>query len=82
MNGSIDKRDPPVKGLTYLKVIVRHQLNTWPAVVQRRDYLRAMSQSESLREAVRQTYGAHVHNALHAVLSFDLVRRSGRLNFG
>jgi hypothetical protein len=69
----------PAKRLEHLKVTLRHILNMWPPVLQRRHYLRAMSQSESLREAVDHTYAAHVHNAIHAVLSLDLVRAVGAL---
>jgi hypothetical protein len=63
--------------LARLKVTVKHLLRVWPAVLERRHYLRSMAQSEKLRAALSQTYAGHVFNAMHATLSSDLVRAIG-----
>lgn len=68
-----------VRELSQLQVTVRHLLDVWPAVLQRRDFLRAMSQSEALRGALEKTYAAHVFNSMHTAMSFDLVRAVGAL---
>lgn len=60
--------------LSHLKVTVRHLLDAWPTVLQRRCFLRRMAQSEALRTALRNTYAGHVFNAMHGAMSFDLVR--------
>jgi hypothetical protein len=65
--------------LSKLRVTVRHLLDAWPAVLQRRYFLRRMAQSEALRAALVQTYAGHVFNAMHGAMSFDLVRAVGAL---
>jgi hypothetical protein len=69
----------PEKGFVHLRVSVRHILDRWPALLQRQHYLRSMSQNDALRAALQDTYAAHVYNALHAVLSVDLIRTMGSL---
>jgi len=77
---STTPQDPtPPRDLGQLKVSIRHILDHWTALLQRRHYLRALSQHEVLRDALADTYAAHVHNAVHAVLSFDLIRAIGAL---
>jgi AbiU2 len=67
---------PPGK-LEQLQILVRHLLEVWPGVLQRREFLRRMAQSEVLREAFADTYAGHVFNAMHGALSGDLVRSIG-----
>lgn len=69
----------PEKGLAHLQVSVRHILDRWPALLQRQHYLRSMSQNDALRGALQDTYAAHVYNALHAVLSVDIIRTMGSI---
>jgi hypothetical protein len=74
------KDDPaPTKGLAHLKVVVRQLLDLWPGVLRRQLYLQAMGRSVELREALNQTYAAHVHNTLQTVLVVDLIREIGAL---
>jgi len=73
-DGSLVIEVPPGKPGAEAKKSVS---TTTPA--ERRHYLRAVSQSEALRQAVDHTYAAHVHNAVHATLSLDLVRAVGSL---
>jgi hypothetical protein len=79
-NSGADRPQPPSE-LTQLQVMVRHLLDVWPGVLQRREFLRNMSQSEQLREALEHTYAAHVFNAMHGALSSDLVRTVGAFIF-
>jgi AbiU2 len=67
----------PASELSHLQVTVRHLLDVWPGLLQRREFLRSMAQSEKLRNALAQTYAAHVFNAMHSALSADLVRCIG-----
>jgi hypothetical protein len=78
INPSVRKATPG-RGLEHLKVTLQHVLKRWPAVLQRRHYLQAISQDEDLRKALIHTYAAHVHNTLHAALSVDLLRDIGAL---
>jgi len=71
--------EKPTKGLAHLKVMARHILSMWPAVLRRQFYLQAMNGSRELREALAQTHAAHVHNALQTVLVVDLIREVGVL---
>ena len=70
-------RPEPTGELPQLQVLVRHLLDVWPGVLQRREFLRRMAQSEALREAFEHTYAGHVFNAMHGALSADLVRSIG-----
>jgi AbiU2 len=67
----------PTGELEQLQILVRHLLNVWPGVLQRREFLRRMAQSEALREALVHTCAGHVFNAVHGALSGDLVRSIG-----
>jgi len=71
------KANRPTSELARLQILVRHLLDVWPRVLQRREFLRKMAQSEALREAFVQTYAGHVFNAMHGALSGDLVRSIG-----
>jgi hypothetical protein len=68
------KINRPPNELEQLQVRVRHLVGVWPAVLQRREILRRMAQSEVLREALFDTYAGHVFNAMHGALSGDLIR--------
>jgi hypothetical protein len=74
------RRRPEQHGeFSRLRVTVGHLLDAWPAILQRRHFLRAMARSEALRAALKMTYAAHVFNSMHAAFSFDLVRGVGSL---
>lgn len=68
------KSNRPPSQLEQLQVLVRHLSDAWLGVLQRREFLRRMAQSEALREAFVDTYAGHVFNAMHGALSGDLVR--------
>jgi hypothetical protein len=71
------KANRPNSELQQLQIRVRHLLAVWPSVLQRREFLRRMAQSEVLRDAFVDTYAGHVFNAMHGALSGDLVRSIG-----
>lgn len=70
-------RPASTRELPRLQVLVRHLLDVWPGVLQRREFLRRMAQNGALREALADTYAGHVFNAMHGALSADLVRCIG-----
>jgi hypothetical protein len=67
----------PATALAKLQLVVKHLIGAWPGVLQRREFLRRMAQSDTLRKAFENTYSAHVFNAMHGAFSSDLIRCIG-----
>lgn len=58
-------------------MIVQHLVDSWPAVLRQRQYIQTLSGNPDLVAALKDTYAAHVHNALGAVLVMDVFRAVG-----
>src|ERR1700686_3044582 len=79
------RRDAKMRGaaptpgdiLAQLKTIVKHLGYRWPATLHRQTYFHAMTRSEELADALRDTYAAYVHNTISATLVVDLIREIG-----
>jgi hypothetical protein len=69
----------PKNAVAILKVIVGHIGDTWVHAIPRQEYFHSMTRNEELAHALRDTYAAHVHNAVTDMFVMDLIREIGAI---
>lgn len=60
-----------------VRTIVSHLVGSWCAVLRQLQYIETIGDTQPLVAALENTWAAHVHNALGAVLIMDLIRAAG-----
>jgi AbiU2 len=71
--------EDPASMAERVKGIVRHLVDNWAALLRQRQFIQTLSSSEALIAALKDTYAAHVHNAIGVVMVTDLFRVVGAL---
>lgn len=69
----------PKNAVARLKVFVGHIGDTWVHAIHRQEYFHSMTRNEELAHALRDTYAAHVHNAVTDMFVMDLIREIGAI---
>jgi hypothetical protein len=81
MNTSVPQPPTPQQLYDGLRATVDEIGRAWIVVLQRHEYMLEMGRNDALRDALQESYAAHVHNSIQDVFLLDQFRELGALVF-